>query len=52
VDEEIGAQREKEISENYCGTGTTMARFLRTQESAWDVVETLLQASKLDAGKE
>jgi hypothetical protein len=45
VDEEIGAQRETEIRDKYRATGATMARFQRTHTSAWEVVETLLQAS-------
>ncbi|KAF8226277.1 hypothetical protein L208DRAFT_1302672, partial [Tricholoma matsutake] len=49
VDKEVGARREEEISDKYCATGMTMARFRRTQESAWQVVETLLEASKLDS---
>lgn len=52
IERGLGAQREKEIKDNYCATGTTMARFLHTRESAWDVVETLLEAStKADAAK-
>ena len=45
IDNEVGTRRETEIREKYCMTGTTMARFLCTRESAWEVVETLLQAS-------
>jgi hypothetical protein len=52
VDKQVGAQREKEIRENYCATGTPMARFLHTRESAWDVVETLLQADTAGVDKE
>jgi hypothetical protein len=52
VDKEVGVQREKEIKENYCATGTPMARFLHTRESAWDVVETLLQADTAEVMEE
>ena len=45
VPETVGVKREQEIEDKCCATGTTVARFLRTRESAWEVVETLLQAS-------
>jgi len=49
VNKEVATRRESEIREKYCVTGTTMARFLCTRESAWEVVEKLLQASRPDA---
>jgi hypothetical protein len=45
IPETVGIKREQEIEDKCCATGTTMARFMHTRESAWEVVETLLQAS-------
>jgi hypothetical protein len=49
VPEAVGAEREQEIEDKYCATGTAMARFMRTRESAWEVVETLLRASETES---
>jgi hypothetical protein len=46
-DKEVGASREEEIRDKYCAPDTAMARFLGTQESAWDVVRTLLHSCHL-----
>ena len=49
VDEEIGEERERELKEIYwksmLGRNSTTSRFLRTRESAFDVIEPLIDAA-------
>ena len=48
VDEETGEKRERELRTDYWGPmldrGSTTSRFLRTRESAFAVIEPLLEA--------